>query len=70
LIFVQNRSRRRLGNFENFTASAARRLRVFLISGGGSEIFKIFTVSAAAAVFFPKKSATVAAQPIGLHLYV
>jgi hypothetical protein len=44
---------------KNFTASAARRLRVFLIGGGGSEIFKIFTVSAA-----------VAAQPIGLHLYL
>ncbi len=52
---------------KNFTTSVARRLRVFLIGGGGSEIFKIFTVSAATAVFFPKKSAAVAAQPIGLH---
>jgi ABC-type sugar transport system substrate-binding protein len=54
---------------KNFTASAARRLRVFLIGGGGSKIFKIFTVSAAAALFFQKKAAAVAAQPIGLHLY-
>ncbi len=38
------------------------------VGGDDSEIFKIFTVSAATAVIFPKKSAAVAAQPIGLHL--
>ncbi len=52
---------------KNFTASAARQLRLFLIGGDGSEIFKIFAISAAA-VFFSKKSAATAAQPIGLHL--
>ncbi len=54
--------------FKNFTASAARRLRLFLIGGDGSEIFKIFAISAAATVFFSKKSAATAAQLIGLHL--
>ncbi len=56
--------------FKNFAASAAARLHLFLIGGGGSEIFKTFAVSAAAAVLFWKKSAAAAAaQPIGLHLY-
>jgi hypothetical protein len=41
-----------------FSPSAAARLYLFLVSGGGLEIFKIFSVSAAAA------------QPIGLHLYM
>jgi hypothetical protein len=41
-----------------FSLSVAARLYLFLISGGGFEIFKIFSVSAAAA------------QPIGLHLYL
>jgi hypothetical protein len=40
---------------KNFTASAAQRLRLFLIGGDGSEIFKIFTISAATALFFSKK---------------
>jgi hypothetical protein len=40
--------------------SVVARLHLFLIGGGGSEIFKSFTVSAAAAA---------AAQLIGLHLY-
>jgi hypothetical protein len=31
--------------------------------------FKIFTASAAAAVFFLQKSAVAAAEPLGLHLY-
>jgi hypothetical protein len=52
----------------SFRLSAARRLRLFLIGGDGSEIFKIFAISAATAVFFSKKSAATAAQPIGLHL--
>jgi hypothetical protein len=44
--------------FKNFAVSAAARLHLFLIGGGGSESFKIFVVSAAAT----------AAQPIGLNL--
>jgi hypothetical protein len=58
-----------LENFKNFAVSAAARLHLFLIGGGGSEILKNFAVSAAAAVFFWEKSAAAAAQPIGLHLY-
>jgi hypothetical protein len=51
-----------------FRLSTARRLTLFLIDGNGSEIFKIFAISAVTAVFFSKKSAA-AAQPIDLHLY-
>jgi hypothetical protein len=48
------------------TTLAAARLYLFLISGGGLKIFKIFPVSAAVAVFFWEKSAAAAAtQPIG-----
>jgi hypothetical protein len=43
--------------FKIFSVSAVTRLYLFFISGGSSEIFKIFPVSAAVA----------AAQPIGLH---
>jgi hypothetical protein len=35
--------------------SAAARLHLFLIGGGGSEIFKTFAVSAAVAVLFLEK---------------
>jgi hypothetical protein len=42
--------------FKNFAASAAARLHLFLIGGGGSEIFKTFAVSAAAAPKFLKLS--------------
>jgi len=46
-----------------------RQLHLFLVSGGGSEIFKIFPDSAAVALLFGRKSAAAAAaQPIGLHL--
>jgi hypothetical protein len=48
-----------LENFKNFAVSAAARLHLFLIGGGGSEILKNIAVSVAAAP---------AAQPIGLHL--
>jgi len=51
-----------------FSASAAARLYLFLISGD-LEVFKIFPVSEAVAAFFWEKSAVAAAQPIGLHLY-
>jgi hypothetical protein len=51
-----------------FSVSAAARLYLFLISGGGLEIFKIFPVSAAVAVLFWEKSAAAAVQPVGLHL--
>jgi hypothetical protein len=53
-----------------FAASAARRLRLFLIGGGGSKILKIFADPAATALLFLKISAAAAAQPIGLHLYI
>jgi hypothetical protein len=53
-----------------FSLLVAARLYLFLISGGGLEIFIIFSVSAAAAAFFWEKSAAPAAQPIGLHLYM
>jgi hypothetical protein len=53
-----------------FAASAARRLRLFLIGGGGSKILKIFADPAATALLLLKISAAAAAQPIGLHLYL